>query len=88
MRMDASAGFLGIGLAAVVLGSIMVLLGPPTDPHLPSRGGFLIVAASWFFLSLLGAVPFVLIGKLDIGIRHIRNRFRIYDDRRHGDRRP
>ncbi len=58
--------FLSIGLAAVVFGSIMVLVGPPTDPHLPSRGGFLIVAAAWFFLSLVGAVPFMLIGKLDV----------------------
>ena len=52
--------FLGIGLAAVVLGSIAVLLGPPTDPHLPSRGGFLIVAASWFFLSLLAFIGLIM----------------------------
>ncbi len=61
-----AASFLGIGVAAVVVGTIAMLLGPPPNQHLPSRGGFLIVTAAWFFLSLLGAVPFVLIGEMDV----------------------
>jgi trk system potassium uptake protein TrkH len=58
--------FLGIGVAGLVLGMAVFFLSPPANQHLPGRSGFLIVAVAWFFVSLLGAVPFVLIGKFDV----------------------
>jgi trk system potassium uptake protein TrkH len=58
--------FSGIGVIALVVGGTVFVLTPPTDQHLRSRSGFLIVACSWFFVALLGAVPFVLVGNFDV----------------------
>ena len=57
--------FLSIGGASALLGAATMLLGPRPDPHLPGRSGFLIVAVAWFFVSLLGAVPFMVVADID-----------------------
>jgi trk system potassium uptake protein TrkH len=43
-----------------------MFLGPAVTRVLQTRDGFLIVALSWFFVSLLGAVPFVVVGHFDV----------------------
>lgn len=58
--------FLYIGGIAVALGAAAMFLGPPADKALASRSGFMIVATSWFSISLLGAIPFFYIGKMDV----------------------
>lgn len=57
--------FLYIGATALLLGALVLVLSPSIDRQLPGRAGFLIVAMSWFLISLFGAVPFVLIGGMD-----------------------
>jgi trk system potassium uptake protein TrkH len=66
--MDAD-GYLGFYLAAaaasILLGTAGMFLGPAVARVLKTRDGFLVVALSWFFVSLLGAVPFVVVGSFD-----------------------
>lgn len=57
--------FLWIAATALALGAAGMFLGPPVDRALQPRDGFLIVALAWFAISLLGAVPFVLVGNFD-----------------------
>ncbi len=52
-------------LAFVLGGGAWVAFGEPGGDDLGVREGFAIVALSWFVLSLIGALPFVLGGVLD-----------------------
>lgn len=56
-----------IGLAAIslLLGGAGMFLGPSANRALRTRDGFLVVTLAWVSMSVLGAVPFVLIGHLD-----------------------
>ena len=51
-------------LVAVVLGGGLRLIGRGSRKQLEIREGFAVVALSWFVLSLIGALPFVLSGVL------------------------
>jgi trk system potassium uptake protein len=52
----------GIGIA---IGPLCLIGRAPAERMLRIRGGFMIVAVSWFAVSLLGAIPFMLIGGMD-----------------------
>jgi len=66
--MDAD-GYLGFYLAAAAVGLLLgtagMFFGPAVAQALKTRDGFLVVALAWFFVSLLGAVPFVVVGNFD-----------------------
>lgn len=51
-------------LIALIIGGGFVLTFKPTDKVIYSKEGFIIVALSWVFLSLIGALPFVLSGEI------------------------
>jgi trk system potassium uptake protein TrkH len=53
-------------VAGVLLGMAGMYLGPTANRVLQTSDGFLIVALSWFFVSLLGAIPFVVVGNFDV----------------------
>lgn len=57
--------FIAIGATSAVIGGALLLGAPSDSKPLPSRGGFLIVATAWFSISLLGAVPFIVVGNMD-----------------------
>ena len=57
--------FLWIGAAGLVLGAAGMFLGPPVQVVLRTRDGFLAVSLAWVAMSLLGAIPFVLLGGFD-----------------------
>ena len=58
--------YLVAAAAGVLLGAAGMFLGPATTRVLQTRDGFLIVGLSWFFVSLLGAIPFVVVGDFDV----------------------
>jgi trk system potassium uptake protein TrkH len=58
--------YLAAMAAGVLLGGAGMFLGPAATRVLQTRDGFLIVALSWFFVSLLGAIPFVVAGNFDV----------------------
>ena len=62
-------GYFGFYLVAttvgVLLGTACMFLGPAPKRTLQTRDGFLIVGLAWVFVSLLGAVPFVVVGNLE-----------------------
>lgn len=58
--------FLAAGGGAVALGSLSFLRRGPMERILRTRDGFLVVALSWFSMSLLGAVPFIVVGGFDV----------------------
>jgi trk system potassium uptake protein TrkH len=60
------AFYLAAAAAGVLLGTAGMFLGPGTTRVLQTRDGFLIVGLSWFFVSLLGAIPFVVVGDFDL----------------------
>lgn len=57
--------FLVIGGVSLAAGAALLATRAPDERLLRTRGGFLIVALAWFSMSLLGAVPFMLLGNLD-----------------------
>ncbi len=57
--------FFLMGGAGLVAGLICLAVRAPDERQMRTRGGFMIVAISWFSLSLLGAVPFMLVGGMD-----------------------
>ena len=57
--------FVTAAAVGMLLGTAGMLLGPAVTRVLQTRDGFLIVALAWFFVSLLGAVPFVFVGNFD-----------------------
>jgi len=60
------AFYLTATAAGVLLGATGMFLGPAATRALQTRDGFLVVALSWFFVSLLGAIPFVAVGNFDV----------------------
>ncbi len=48
----------------IIAGITVFILRKTTREQLSTRGGFLMVSASWFFASLLGALPFYISGKI------------------------
>jgi trk system potassium uptake protein TrkH len=50
--------FLVTGVIAVVVGTLLERLDD--DPNIGAREGFLMVAATWFAVSLVGAIPYML----------------------------
>lgn len=57
--------FLMIGGASLAAGAVLLAAPAPEERQLRTRGGFLVVALAWFSMSLLGAVPFMLLAELD-----------------------
>lgn len=57
--------FFWTAAAGVVAGIAGFLVGRPAERALRTRDGFLVVALAWFSISLLGALPFVVIGEFD-----------------------
>lgn len=57
--------YAAIAAIALLLGGAGMFLGPSADRALRTRDGFLVVALAWVSMSVLGAIPFVLIGNLD-----------------------
>ena len=60
-------GLLGLSVAAAVAliaGTAMTLLRRPKNQTIYAKEGFVIVALSWVFLSLVGALPFVISGEI------------------------
>lgn len=51
---------------AIVFGAGAMFAGPPVARVLRTRDGFLVVALAWFSMSLLGALPFIYVGKFDL----------------------
>jgi trk system potassium uptake protein TrkH len=63
---DGHSGFwLAAALGGMAAGAAGVWLTPASKRVIQTRDGFLIVALSWFFVSVLGAVPFVAVGGFD-----------------------
>lgn len=58
-RESVSAYFLLVAILIFILGHLMAFK-PPENKTIYAREGFLIVALSWIFLSLFGALPFYL----------------------------
>jgi len=58
--------FLAMAGAGLLLGAAGMFLGPKEKQVLRTRDGFLTVALSWLSISILGAIPFVVVGKLDL----------------------
>lgn len=52
--------------ASFLIGVSGMFTGPPVERVLRTRDGFLVVALAWFSMSLLGALPFMYVGKFDI----------------------
>ena len=57
--------FLVMALCGVVTGALFLATRTPEERLVRTRGGFMIVTVAWFTLSLVGAVPFMLIGEMD-----------------------
>lgn len=51
-------------LIALVLGFALTLINKPRDKTFFAKEGFVIVALSWVFLSVVGALPFVISGEI------------------------
>ncbi|MGN1048523.1 MAG: TrkH family potassium uptake protein [Eubacteriales bacterium] len=51
-------------LAALAIGTLMVLLSRPDDYVIYAKEGFVIVAFSWLAMSFIGALPFVISGEI------------------------
>ena len=60
------AHYLWLAAVQLLVGAAGMFAGPPAKRVLQTRDGFLIVALAWFFVSLVGAVPFVLVGQFDL----------------------
>lgn len=60
-REEAFLAFL-ISMAVCSAASLACLIGKPRDRVLYAREGFVIVSLSWIFLSIFGALPFMLTG--------------------------
>jgi trk system potassium uptake protein TrkH len=58
--------YLVASAVGVLLGMAGMFLGPAATQALHTRDGFLIVALAWLFVSLLGAIPFVVVGHFDL----------------------
>lgn len=59
------AFWVAAALGGMVVGAAGVWLTPASSRPVQTRDGFLIVALAWFFVSVLGAVPFVAVGGFD-----------------------
>ncbi len=57
--------FLLLAGAGLVTGLICLAVRAPDERLMRTRGGFMIVTVAWLSLSLLGAVPFMLVGGMD-----------------------
>ncbi len=59
-------GALSFLISAMIAGGVgaLLMIGKPKTKKLYSRDGFVIVGLSWIFLSIFGAIPFVLTGVL------------------------
>jgi trk system potassium uptake protein TrkH len=58
--------FLAMGLSAIAAGALLIAITrAPKENVLRTRGGFMIVTVAWIVLSLVGAVPFMLINDMD-----------------------
>jgi trk system potassium uptake protein len=57
--------FLAAAAGGLVPGAGLLLL-VPEGRSLRTRDGFLIVALAWFAVSLLGAIPFAIVGDFDL----------------------
>lgn len=56
--------FLAGGLG-ILLGAVLIAIGPSVERTLRTQDGFLVVALAWFSISLLGAIPFMFVGGFD-----------------------
>jgi trk system potassium uptake protein len=54
-----------LAATALAVGAAGMFLSPSSDRVLRTRDGFLIVGLAWTSMSVIGAVPFVLVGNLD-----------------------
>jgi trk system potassium uptake protein TrkH len=57
--------YIGLAAVALLLGGAGMFLGPAADRALRTRDGFLVVTLAWVSMSVLGAIPFALLGNLD-----------------------
>lgn len=61
---DSSTAFLSVAMPCILIGVFIVAFIKPGPRQLKRRDGFLIASLSWLFMSLLGALPFVLQGAI------------------------
>ncbi len=59
-----------IGISAVV-GVVLVFALRPKNNVFFSKEGLIIVSLSWVYVSLIGALPFVISGAIQIGRAHV-----------------
>jgi trk system potassium uptake protein TrkH len=57
--------FLAMAACGIAIGPVCLIGRAPEERLLRIRGGFMIVAVSWIAISLLGAIPFIVVGNMD-----------------------
>lgn len=63
-RESAALSFLYVAVFSAVVGTVLSLVFKPKNRVIYSKEGFVIVTSSWFYMSLVGCLPFVISGEI------------------------